>query len=133
MNGLLLGVVNGDAALLKMFQDSFEYESYRVTSCLFGPSTLAELRAAQPTMIVVDVGISGAGARLPSLRQLRLDDYLRQIPAVITSVDPSFLAAHTRELYASAVAVLTIPDNLNELSWTVQALTPGQGDAPACT
>ncbi len=65
-------VVNGSPEFLDLLRDFLQEEHYNVTSTNFVPRTFAQIRAAQPDLLLVDL-VLGETAGWDLLAELRAD------------------------------------------------------------
>jgi CheY-like chemotaxis protein len=116
-----VAVVNDDPDFLKLVNDVLEAEgAYEVFPLRDEETSLAELRAARPDLIVVDILLE----QLPSGWELALlagaDGELGPIPIIVVSPEVSSLGRRVRELREVAnVRVLSKPFTLDEFGHAV--------------
>jgi DNA-binding response OmpR family regulator len=116
-----VAVVNDDPDFLQLVNDVLEAEGpYEVFPFQDEETSLAELRAVRPDLVVVDIILE----RLPSGWELALlagaDRELGPIPIIVVSPEVSALGRRVRELREVAnVRVLPKPFTLDELGHAV--------------
>lgn len=126
-----IAVVNDDDAFLRLLEDVLESDGpYEVFTFHDDQTSLAEVRAVRPSLILVDVLI----AEVPSGWELALlagaDQELGPVPIIVTSPAVPGLGRRVQELRDVAnVRVLSKPFTADELRRTVGEALSGTGRA----
>ena len=83
-------VVNGAPAFLNLMRDLLQDEAYNVTTTNFVPATFAQIAAAQPDALVIDLAVRRrAGWDL--LEALHADAATAGLPVIAVSTEPEHL------------------------------------------
>jgi DNA-binding response OmpR family regulator len=91
-------VVNGEPEFLNLMREILQDEEYNVTTTNFVPSTFAQVAAAGPDALIVDLAV-GQRAGWDLLEALRADAATAGIPVLLVSTTPGHLE-RARELAA---------------------------------
>ena len=119
-------VVNGAPDFLNMMRDLLQGEDYNVTTTNFVPATFAQIAAAQPDVLVIDL-VVGQRAGWDLLAALHADAATAGLPVIVVSTTPDELArAQALAARYGTVGLLGKPFVLEELLALVDtALAPG--------
>lgn len=107
-------IVEDDQEIRELIGDILSLEGYEVHSLARLPHGLDRIRALQPDVIVLDLGLPGIGG-IELLRLLKVDQKLRDVPIVICSGAEETLRVHGDELSALALPVVHKPFTLDQL------------------
>jgi response regulator RpfG family c-di-GMP phosphodiesterase len=82
--------INGSAEFLNVIRELFQEEAYNVTTTNFVPASFAQVAAAQPDALIVDVAV-GQDVGWELLEQLHADAATSGIPVLVVSTSPRLL------------------------------------------
>jgi DNA-binding response OmpR family regulator len=108
-------VVNHDETTLEMLSEVFTEEDFEVKTAHMGPSTLDELRAFRPSLVLLDWRYSEEDQGMTLMQNMRLDRALADIPLLVTSAASRRLKEIEDSLRAKGIAVLYKPYGIDEL------------------
>ncbi|HSK93314.1 MAG TPA: response regulator [Candidatus Angelobacter sp.] len=126
-----IAVVNDDPSFLELVNDVLEQEgAYEVFTYRDEETSLAELRAIRPELIIIDILVGGT----PSGWELALlagaDATLGPVPIIVSTPDLPGLGRRVSELREVAnVRVLSKPFSLDELRATVHEAVANRREA----
>jgi DNA-binding response OmpR family regulator len=113
-------LIEDDPTIGEALHAFFQDEGYPVTWLREGLPGPATARAAQPCVVLLDLGLPDVDGR-HVLRALKADPATSAIPVVVVSATVSLLDAHERAL---ADAVLAKPFELTTLLELIERLSP---------
>jgi twitching motility two-component system response regulator PilH len=115
--------INASAAFLNVVRDLFQEEDYEVTTSNIVPTSFAQIAAAQPDALIVDL-VPGEQAGLELLERLHTDAVTTGIPVLVCSTNPRLLeqAQAQAERYGTH-RYLAKPFDVDALLTHVQAMT----------
>ena len=114
-------VVNGSPVFLNMMRDLLQGETYNVTTTNFVPATFAQIAAAQPDLLVVDLAV-GRWSGWDLLEALHADAATAGLRVIAASTAPEHLArAEALAARYGTVGLLRKPFDLDELLAIVAA------------
>ncbi len=119
-----LFVVNGAPAFLNLMRELFQEEGYAVTTTNFLPESFAQIDAAQPDVLVVDV-VVGHQEGWELLERLHAAAATAGIPVLIVSTSPQLIdRARERVTRFGGDAYLGKPFDLEAMLETIRDLLP---------
>ncbi len=111
----LIAVANDDTDFLTLMSDLLTDEGYRVSIHRVAKNAFAELKAAQPDLIVLDIHMETPEAGWTLLELLTLDPTLVATPVLVCSADVVALRAKAENLRAHGCDALEKPFDLDDL------------------
>ncbi len=111
----LIAVANDDTDFLALMSDLLTDEGYRVSIHRVAKNAFAELKAARPDLIVLDIQMETPEAGWTLLELLTLDPTLAAIPVLVCSADVVALRAKAENLRAHGCDALEKPFDLDDL------------------
>ena len=124
-------VIEDSPGLLELLGDVLRFDGLDV-SLLDGETTLDDIQASQPELLVIDWRLSTNDLTgLDIIRHARSEPALRDVPIIVCSGAPDEVGAHEDELAGTPqVSMLPKPFSLDELEASVRqalssALTQG--------
>lgn len=115
MAGPLIGVVEDDRVLLPILEELLTEEGYGVIAWRQAAGTAAQVSAARPALVLLDIRLEDARAGMRLLEELQAAPLTRDLPLIVTSADGEFLEKHTAALCARGCRVLPKPFDIDEL------------------
>jgi CheY-like chemotaxis protein len=82
--------INGSPAFLDVVRELFQDQAYNVTTTNFVPTSFAQIAAAQPDALIVDV-VVGQSAGWELLGRLHAEASTNGIPVLVLSTSPRLL------------------------------------------
>lgn len=82
--------INGSPAFLDVVRELFQEQAYNVTTTNFVPTSFAQIAAAQPDALIVDV-VVGQSAGWELLERLHAEAATAGIPVLVLSTSPRLL------------------------------------------
>ena len=108
-------VVNGTSAFLNLMRDLLQDEDYNVTTTNFVPATFAQIAAARPDVLIVDLAM-GQWAGWDLLEALHADAATAGLPVIVVSTEDDYLEhAHALAARYGALVLLGKPFALEEM------------------
>jgi CheY-like chemotaxis protein len=108
-------VIDDAPAILDLMRELLEEEGFQVSTRCGAPSDLSEIKALQPSLIVLDCLRPGQAAGWPLLQSLKLDRDTCAIPIVLCTSAARRVKALQCDLATMNVAVVLKPFDINEL------------------
>lgn len=121
-----IAVLNTDVSLIELLMTVLAEGGLASRPYYLSAGTFQQLRAAQPPLIILDLGLGPAARGLPLLRHLQADAATCHIPVLSTSVDKEYLYVHAALLQTLCVAIPEVPTDLERLAGTVHSALPAQ-------
>jgi DNA-binding response OmpR family regulator len=121
--GVKVLVVDDDPTILRMVSTSLGKRNYQVITAVDGDTALAEARAQEPALIVLDVMMPGMSG-WEVARELRRDPATKAIKIIMLTAIGKDVNEMTSPLYG-ADAYLDKPFEFRELESTIAELLAG--------
>ncbi len=129
MSAQLIGVVNSDAAHLRLLNEELTSRGYSTLLLTHGSEAYGAIKEAQPALVMLDSWLEHQDAGWELVKDLRLDIRTAHIPLLILSTeDPAEFDAKAPALAKhQRVEVLPAPFDAEELVAKVRRMLDGDG------
>jgi DNA-binding response OmpR family regulator len=122
-----VAVIEDDPAVAELLGELLADAGYLPCRLNGDVTTLEELAAARPALVILDLLLGNGRSGWDYLRQIRQHDLLREVPVLICSADLTGLRERKGQLQTDPrVASLVKPFRIEELEATVAGLIEGQ-------
>jgi CheY-like chemotaxis protein len=107
--------INNDPAVLALFRDLLEEAGYRVSTQNYVDRDLAQIKALEPDLIVLDYMWANEDASWSLLQMVRMDPATAAIPIVLCTGAVHEVKALEEHLVSMGVTVVLKPFNIDQL------------------
>ena len=122
-------VANDDNVYLELMQELLQQEGYKVTVLHAGRESYKEIKAALPSLLILDMVLERPDAGWHVLGKLKLDPETTQIPVIVCSADVRLLREKEEHLRDMGCLVVEKPFDIDIMFAAVQkALAYGTQD-----
>jgi CheY-like chemotaxis protein len=112
-------VVNDTEEILELFRDILEGMGHRCTAMSYAPDDLAEVRKAQPDLVILDLLLGGEKLGWQLAQKMRMSRETERTPVIICTAATDEVREQEGWLVANAIKLVLKPFTVDDLEQAV--------------
>jgi CheY-like chemotaxis protein len=112
-------VVNDTEEILELFRDILEGMGHRCTAMSYAPDDLAEVRKAQPDLVILDLLLGGEKLGWQLAQKMRMSRKTERTPIIICTAATDDVREQEGWLVANAIKLVLKPFTVDDLEQAV--------------